>query len=160
MYFDKCDRPYSYIETVDIDNDGVLEIIASFTNNNNGQWQGQYFQVLKKVNSKWTDVTSTVFPEQNKDQTLPVSWCYRLQFADLNGDGKLDIICNSMAFTFGKLDMFWIYDNGKFTPWSKQVDLSKVTTTINRHTVINTPTGKHIIGFSGYSSITITGWKL
>lgn len=160
-YFNQCDRPYSYIETIDLDGDGVLEIIATFANNNNGSWQGQYFQVLKKVDAKWTDVTDKVFPEQNKDQTISTGWCYRLQFADLNNDGKLDIVCNTLPLSFGIMEVFWIADSkGQFTPWSKQVDMSKITTVSRMHTVINTPTGKHVIGFNGYGTISIIGWKL
>lgn len=159
LYNKQCDRPYSYIEILDIDNDGYPEIIASFVNNYQG-WRGQYFQVLKNINQQWKDITDSIFPNQNSDQNLRVGWCYRLQFADLNNDGNLDIICNSLAYSFGKEEVFWIADNGKFIPWSKKVDLQNLTSTTNRHTVINTPSGKHVIGFSGFNTISIIGWKL
>ena len=143
----KCVTPYSFVSFYDIDGDGQPEIIASLLNQskNNG-WSGQFFQALKKVNSSWVDITDSVFPNQNTDQSNGGQWCYRLQLADLNGDGKLDLLCSAYKSTI------WTFNNGQFIK----------TQTINARTnIVKFPGASYLIE-DNYTrdSIRISGRKL
>ena len=143
----KCMTPYSYVVFYDIDNDGQPEIIASLLNQSktNG-WVGQYFQALKKVNGVWIDITDSVFPSQTVDQSKGSNWCYRLQLADLNGDGKLDLLCSTYNSTV------WTFNNGQFT---------KTQTIYNRANVVKFPGANYLIEFNNNrDTMTISGRKL
>ncbi len=144
-----CELPYSFVTFYDIDGDGQPEIIASLLNQeNNGGWVGQYFQALKKVNGIWTDITDSVFPNQSTSQSNGGEWCYRIQFADFNGDGKLDMLC---SFYTSKV---WTFSNGQFTN----------TQIINNRTgIIKFPGASYLVNFDTYNSpnqISISGYKL
>tara|TARA_B110000090_G_C13226109_1_gene386750 strand:+ start:42 stop:743 length:702 start_codon:yes stop_codon:yes gene_type:complete len=114
-----CNTPYSDIVTYDVDGDGKLEVIASLAfQRDNGTWTGQHFQVLKRQNKKWKDITSTVFPNQNKGPFDGHEWCMSISIVDLNSDGKDDIVCNSatnMGLREG-LELFFIFKDGQFNP--------------------------------------------
>lgn len=143
----KCITPYSYVSFYDIDGDGQPEIIASLLNQSktNG-WLGQYFQALKKVNGVWTDITDSVFPEQSGSQSNTGAWCYKLQFADFNNDGKLDMLCS-----FYKSSV-WIFNNGQFT---------KTQAINNRVNVVKFPNASYLVEFKNTTnSLTISGRKL
>lgn len=143
----KCITPYSYVVFHDIDNDGQPEIIASLLNQSktNG-WVGQYFQALKKVNGTWVDITDSVFPNQSNEQANGGEWCYRVQLADLNGDGKLDLLCSAYKSSI------WTFNNGKF---------AKAETIYNRVNVVKFPGTSYLIEFNNTrDSMTISGRKL
>lgn len=143
----KCITPYSFVTFYDIDNDGQPEIIASLLNQSktNG-WVGQYFQALKKVNGVWVDITESVFPDQSGSQSGEGEWCYKIQFADFNGDGKLDMLCS-----FYK-SAIWTFNNGQFT---------KTQATNKRLNVVKFPNASYLVEFNASSnSITISGSKL
>lgn len=147
QFSSKCMTPYSYVVFHDIDNDGQPEIIASLLNQSktNG-WSGQYFQALKKVNGAWLDVTDNVFPNQSSSQSNGGEWCYRVQLADLNSDGKLDLLCSAYKSTI------WTFNSGQFT---------KTQTINNRTNVVKFPGANYLIEDTyTRNSITITGRKL
>lgn len=145
-----CELPYSYVTFYDIDGDGQLEIIASLLNQErNFDWKGQYFQALKKVNGVWTDITDSVFPNQNASQSNGGEWCYRIQFADFNGDGKLDILCS-----FYKSSV-WLFNNGQFTKRQDSIHER------NRINVVKLMNENYLIKFNTTkSSLKISGNKL
>lgn len=146
-FSDDCMTPYSFITFYDIDGDGQQEIIASLLNQSkNGHWNGQYFQALKKVNGYWTDITDSVFPEQNNNQSAGGEWCYRIQFADFNGDGKLDMLCSFYTSTV------WLFNNGQF---------KKSQTVRNKTAIVNLAGTNFIINFVIQdNSIQLSGDKL
>ncbi len=147
QFSNKCITPYSYVTFYDIDNDGQPEIIASLSNQtkNNG-WRGQYFQALKKINGAWVDITDSVFPNQTGPQTGSGEWCYRVQFADFNGDGKLDILCSFYSSSI------WLFNNGQFT---------KSQTTKSKIVVVKFPGASYQITFNDTPrSFTVSGQKL
>jgi hypothetical protein len=147
QFSSKCMTPYSYISFYDIDGDGQPEIIASLLNQgrDNG-WLGQYFQVLKRVNGVWTDVTDSVFPDQSGSQSNGGEWCYRVQLADFNNDGKLDLLCSGYKSTI------WTFNKGQFVK----------TQTINtRANVVKFPGASYLIEFYVTpNSMSISGNKL
>jgi hypothetical protein len=142
-----CELPYSYVTFYDIDGDGQLEIIASLLNQeSNGNWVGQYFQALKKVNGVWTDITDSVFPNQTSSQSNSGEWCYRVQFADFNADGKLDMLCSFYTSSV------WTFNNGQFT---------KTRTINNKTAIVKFPAANYLIEFnSTRDSMNISGYKL
>jgi hypothetical protein len=148
-YNNVCIIPYSFVSFYDIDGDGQPEIIASLLNQeSNVGWVGQYFQALKKINGVWTDITDSVFPNQSSSQSNGGEWCYKIQFADFNGDGNLDLLC---SFYTSKV---WTFSNGQFTD----------TQTIrNRTGIIKFPGASYLVNFDTYNSpnqISIAGYKL
>lgn len=147
----KCNTPYSFVLTTDLDGDGQAEIIASLAYNNFGSWQGQYFQVLKKVNGEWRDVSDKFFPTQNGVRGS-ATWCYRVELVDLNLDGTLDLVCNNLDSQNSKV--FWLYQDGAFKPWGSPPEQSG-----KRYTVLTVGGRRHVLGISGISSAQIVGWK-
>lgn len=144
-----CEIPYSFVTFYDIDGDGQPEIIASLLNQErNFDWKGQYFQALKKVNGVWIDITDSVFPNQNTNQSASGEWCYKIQFADFNGDGKLDMLCS-----FYKSSV-WIFNNGQFIKPQDSNDR-------NRLNVVKFPNANYLIKFNtNQKSLTVSGSKL
>jgi hypothetical protein len=142
-----CFLPYSFVTFYDIDGDGQPEIIASLLNEDStGAWVGQYFQALKKVNGVWTDITESVFPDQSTSQLNGGEWCYRVQFADFNSDGKLDLLCSGYKSTI------WTFNNGQFT---------KIQTINARANVVKFPGANYLIELNTTrDSMIISGRKL
>lgn len=143
-----CVLPYTYVSFYDIDGDGQMEIIASLSNNDkSATWIGQYFQALKKINGVWTDITDSVFPNQNVDQQYNGGeWCYRMQIADFNGDGKLDILCSNYK------SAVWTFNNNQFT---------KTRTYSERLNVVKFPDGNYLISvFVSDKTFTLKGGKI
>lgn len=107
-FVDGCNIPndfaYGNVLIADLDGDGTKEVLTYYT----CSWNNMRWQVLRKDSSgAWKDVTSRYFPDQSANIGRPEdkNWCRDIFFADINGDGKPDIICR----TFYK-NMFWLYD--------------------------------------------------
>lgn len=151
MRSDVCEINYSSIAFHDIDGDGSVEIIASLTS----FWRGQYFQVLKKKDGQWADVTETVFPEQTNAKTPQGSFCYRLSFVDLNRDGVKDLVCSNYD-SWQQSKPFWINTNGKFIPWSESPAKDKWM-----YSAVTLGKDSYVLGFGwpGSSTLAIEGWK-
>lgn len=127
----QCNVPYSDIVGHDIDGDGKLEVIASLAfQQDNGTWAGQHFQVLKRQNNKWIDVTTKVFPEQNLGPFDGYEWCMSISMVDLNNDGFDDVVCNS-ATNLGLregLELYFIFKDGKYLPLRSTSGLGELQT--------------------------------
>ena len=158
---------YSFVSLYDTDNDGVDEIFASYACGD-GSWTDQRFQVLKRINNVWTDITSQLIPNQSGYTGKNGYWCWKMIFEDINGDGKKDIVCSSLA-GFGNTtnNTFWIQQsNGTFE--YRDIQLKNRNNT-NLHIVVTVGNDKYMLGFSpDYSYrpptmndyIKVTGWKL
>lgn len=79
------ETPYGMIRTVDLDNDGIDEIITQVRCTSNERY---LFQVLGKKNNTWVDLTDTYFPNQEPSS----QWAHTWYLTDINNDGKLDIL--------------------------------------------------------------------
>lgn len=85
--------PYTAINSLDMDGDGVPEIIASF----GCRLQGAEFQVFKRAaNGLWSDTTASLVGDQTANTSLADGWCYKIEVADVNNDGIKDVICQSV----------------------------------------------------------------
>ena len=127
---DACDAFPNDVDN-DIDGDGKLEVIASLAfQQDNGTWAGQHFQVLKRQNNKWIDVTTKVFPEQNLGPFDGYEWCMSISMVDLNNDGFDDVVCNS-ATNLGLregLELYFIFKDGKYLPLRSTSGLGELQT--------------------------------
>jgi len=151
--------PFSAITSLDIDGDGQEEIVGSQACGLNTA----YFRVLKRVDGRWVDRTSDLLGSQSVNTALAAKndgWCYKFELADLNNDGKTDLICQSTRGQ-GQNDgnVFWYNINGK-------LQFSNVTLPSGQwhafHTKAKSKQGNHILGFSvqfGQSDLTIRRWK-
>ena len=151
--------PFSAITSLDIDGDGQEEIVGSQACGLNTA----YFRVLKRVDGRWVDKTTDLTGPQTVNTTLASKndgWCYKFELADLNNDGKMDIICQSTRGQ-GQDDgnVFWYNTDGKLT-------FSNVMLTNGQwhafHTKVKTTQGNYVVGFAipfGQSTLTIRRWK-
>ena len=101
LYNNECFAPYSWVQFVDLDNDGVDEIVATVSYEFKG-WFGNNFQALKRAEGKWVDITDSVFPGQDYTYTDQAAYCYKMRVADINGDGKPDFVCDTLSRSFNK----------------------------------------------------------
>jgi len=91
----------SEIDPIDINNDGHIDFILSQSKDTYGKgWRGQYHQVLINDGSgNFKDETANRIPYQNFDNVDIEEnfWPTQTFLADINCDGHLDIVINSMA---------------------------------------------------------------
>lgn len=157
-YFSKCDfTPASAITSLDLDGDGKEEIIISQACGLNTA----YFRIFKRTpDGIWEEKTDTFIPDQTRNtDIINDGWCYKFEKADLNNDGKLDLICQSTRGTGpdSSGNVFWINEGGKLRPagialqdgiWS------------NFHTKVKSKNGEYILGFKDLQGLLkITRWK-
>lgn len=88
------------IKDADINNDGSNDLILLSTQNN-PSYDGWSLQVLSNINGKFIDVTAESFGNNVSHmgepyQSLKMPWVPFLKMADLNGDGSIDILLDSI----------------------------------------------------------------
>ena len=147
----KCSMPYTYITFYDLYGDGQKVIIANIVHQKAYRvFAGEYHQVLKRKNGVWTDITESVFPEQLEDQFKEMEDCYRLQFADFTGEGKLDMLCSN-----NYRSKLWSFNNGQFR-WKENFDGMKF--------VVKFPKADYLMNFDytegRHDSFGLSGKKL
>lgn len=97
------------IDFIDYNKDGEMDIVLTRTGDNTANlvfYQGYYIQILQNKNSVFTDVTSTVMP-QNTD--VNARWINWLRIQDINNDGWSDITSDDKYYGHS-----WINNNGTF----------------------------------------------
>lgn len=153
----KKEMPYTAINTLDMDNDGTLEIIASF----GCGLQQVEFQAFKRYkNDKWSDATEELIGDQSANTALSDGWCYKLEVYDVNVDGIKDVICQSTrGLGEPTNNIFWY--------GGKKLEFSGVTLLEGRwynfQTVVKGIAGTYVLGFHkehGERDISIRRWKI
>jgi hypothetical protein len=140
----KCQyTPASAITSLDLDEDGINEIIASST----CDLYTAYFRVFKRNSSGiWEDKSSIFLGDQTANTSIGDGWCYKFELADINWDGKKDLICQSVIGQgTGPNNVFWLNINGKLQD-------AKVTLPDSWYsgfqTMVEHPAGSGILGFN------------
>jgi hypothetical protein len=99
-----------FIEPQDFDNNGLPDLIMSFTTPN---YIGRYLQILiNNGDGTFIDETDTRLPPQFKNNS---EWVISIKFVDLNGDGFLDITTNTMGGKPANLPLYLNDGNGFFS---------------------------------------------
>lgn len=150
-------NPYSAITSLDLDDDGVDEIIAS----NACDLGGAYFQVFKRDKSGvWADKTNDFVGDQAANKKLSDGWCYKFEIFDLNADGARDLICQSVrGFGTPTNNVIWLGGN-KFEFSNAAPKDSNWT---NFETVVRNKDGNFLLGLKGEMSnpnLSIKRWKI
>jgi hypothetical protein len=106
-------QPDSAITSIDLDDDGQEEIVVSQT----CDLLTAYFRVLKRTSiGVWEDKTDIMLTGQHANTKIQGDgWCYKFEKADLDNDGKWDLICQSTHGTGdnGSGNIFWYNRNGR-----------------------------------------------
>lgn len=150
--------PASAITSLDLDNDGVNEIVASSTCDLNTA----YFRIFKRnVSGTWEDKTSILLGDQSANTSIiNDGWCYKFEISDVNSDGKKDIICQSTRGQGnGSNNIFWTNNNGKLV--SANVILQNGNWS-GFETMVKNKQGTAILGFNyqmGQPNLIIKRWK-
>jgi hypothetical protein len=99
-----------YIESTDFDNDGLPDLIMSFTS---GSYRGRYLQVLvNNGDGTFADETNSRLPQSdNSDE-----WIITINLVDLDGDSDLDITTTTMGGDPVTLPNYLNDGNGYFSP--------------------------------------------
>jgi hypothetical protein len=155
----KCpdSNPYSAITSLDLDGDGVDEIIAS----NACDLGGAYFQIFKRDKSGiWADKTVDFVGDQAANKKLSDGWCYKFEIYDLNADGARDLICQSVR-GFGTPTNNVIWFGGTKFEFSNVSP--KDSSWASFQTVVRNKDGNYLLGFRyemGKADLTVKRWKI
>lgn len=149
--------PYTAITSVDMDADGIPEILASF----GCELQAVEFQVFKRSASGiWSDATARFVGDQRANTVLADGWCYKLEVEDLNNDGIPDIICQSTrGLGTPTNNVFWW---GGKTLQSSGITLQNGDWT-NFQTVVKNRDGLYVLGLrnrKGEAELRVQRWKI
>jgi hypothetical protein len=85
----------------DLDGDGLPELILNSAKHPgvaSSPFQGSVYQVFKLDPAKktWTDVSGEFFPSTYNTADAELTFCNGIEWADLNQDGQIDMVCNIM----------------------------------------------------------------
>lgn len=149
--------PYTAITSLDLDSDGVPEILASF----GCGLQAVEFQAFKRsASGVWSDATSRLIGDQRANTVLADGWCYKLEIEDLNNDGIPDVICQSTrGLGTPTNNVFWW---GGPTLRSSGITLQNGDWT-NFQTVVKNRDGRYLLGLrnrKGEAELSIQRWKI
>lgn len=149
--------PYTAITSLDMDADGVPEILASY----GCALQAVEFQVFKRAASGvWSDATARFVGDQRANTALTDGWCYKFELEDLNNDGVPDVICQSVR-GLGTPTNNVIWWGGQTLQFSG-IGLQNGDWT-NFHTVVKNRDGLYMLGLRnrrGEAELRIQRWKL
>ena len=124
------------IELIDINDDGQLDVIASYIVQYNGGWVWSGFSVYENQSGVFSDQTSIYVPDQsgNRSTSEVTSAVWRIFKEDINSDGNGDLIIQtqtseqSWQFTGDKSHTIYINEDGVYKPASREnLDVNKIT---------------------------------
>jgi len=112
----------SNVELLDLDHDGDLEILVGYFVQANSSWTTSGMQIFENDNGNFFDATLKFLPEQpaNRNLSQPTDLLYDAILADLNNDGKKDLILalrsiDSMTDPHYS-SVFYLFKDGKYAP--------------------------------------------
>jgi hypothetical protein len=123
------------IELLDINDDGQVDIVPSYFVQNNGGWAWSGFGIYINDNGTFIDQTDVFVPNQSGNQSVTevTSSIWRVFKADINGDGKEDLITQTQTpeklsnFTGTKSHTIYINDDDIFIPVDrKNIDIETI----------------------------------
>ena len=153
----KREMPYTAINTLDMDQDGTLEIISSF---GCGLQQAEFQAFRQHKIEGWVDATDELIGDQSANTVLSDGWCYKFEIYDVNVDGIKDVICQS---TRGLGEP----TNNVFWYGGEKLEFSGVTLPEGRwysfQTIVKGINGTYILGFHKEHherDISLRRWKI
>ncbi len=112
----------SNVELLDLDHDGDLEILIGYFVQANSSWTTSGMQIFENDDGYFVEATFKFLPEQpaNKNLSQPTDLLYDANLADLNNDGKKDLILalrsiDSMTVPYYS-SVFYLFKEGKYVP--------------------------------------------
>jgi len=124
------------IELIDINDDGQLDVVASYIVQYNGGWVWSGFKTYINSGGTFTDQTSTFVPNQagNQSTSEVTSAVWRIFKEDINADGKGDLILQTQTveqswnFSGESSHTFYINEGGVYKPVLRSnIDVDKLT---------------------------------
>ena len=101
-----------FIETYDLDNDGLQDLIIAFTSE---RYTGRYLQILiNNGDGTFRDETENRLPQTDTQK----EWIITIQLVDLDHNDSMDIITNTMGGESIDLPIYLNDGNGFFSPLS------------------------------------------
>ena len=125
----------SNIELIDINDDGQLDVVASYIVQYNGGWVWSGFKTFINDSGTFSDQTSTFVPDQSGNQSITevTAAIWRIFKEDLNGDGKGDLVIQTQTpeqswnFSGDKSHTIYINEDGIFKPVSREnIDVARL----------------------------------
>jgi hypothetical protein len=125
----------SNIELIDINDDGQLDVVASYIVQYNGGWVWSGFKTFINDSGTFSDQTSTFVPDQSGNQSITevTAAVWRIFKEDLNADGKGDLVIQtqtserSWEFSGDKSHTIYINEDGIFKPVSREnIDVARL----------------------------------
>ena len=149
--------PYTAMNAIDLDNDGMPEIIASY----GCGLQAVEFQAFKRsADGVWFDATSALVGDQSVNTALSDGWCYKIEVQDVNNDGIPDVICQSVRGLGTPIqNVFWL--GGRKLEFSGATLQDGAWTDFQ--TVVKNKDGLYVLGLKylrGQPDLTIRRWKI
>ena len=124
------------IELIDINDDGQLDVVASYIVQYNGGWAWSGFKVYINQNGSFSDQTATLVPDQsgNRSTSEVTSAIWRIFKEDINNDGLGDLIIQNQTpeqswnFSGDKSHTIYINEAGVFRPVLRDnIDVNKLS---------------------------------
>lgn len=112
----------SNVELLDLDQDGDLDILVGYFVQANSRWVTSGMQIFENKSGLFKDATIKFMPYQpaNKNLTKPTGLMYEASLADLNKDGKNDLILGLRSLdseTNSRYSsVFYLFKESKFVP--------------------------------------------
>jgi hypothetical protein len=89
----------SNIETIDLDQDGDLDILVGYYVVSGGAWETSTFSAFLNNNGSFQDATSEIFPQQDTNSSIdnPTTFIFGFHQIDMNLDGFLDLVLETKS---------------------------------------------------------------